>query len=53
MDNVEKIKEGLEKTYKKLIAFKKYKKTPMIMYKDGKVVEVSPDNIATNKKAYS
>ena len=27
MDNVEKIKEGLEKTYKKLIAFKKYKKT--------------------------
>ena len=26
MDNVKKIKEGLEKAYKKLIEFKKYKK---------------------------
>ena len=53
MDNVEKIREGLEKAYQKLIEFKKYKKTPIIISKDGKVVEVSPDTIATHNKQYS
>lgn len=52
MDNVEKIREGLEKTYKKLIEFKKYKKTPIIISKDGKVVEISPDDITTQNNAY-
>lgn len=53
MDNVEKIREGLEKTYKKLIEFKKYKKTPIIISKDGKVVEISPYEIPTQNNAYS
>jgi len=53
MDNVEKIREGLEKTYKKLIEFKKYKKTPIIISRDGKVVEISPDEITTQNNAYS
>ncbi len=52
MDNVEKIKKGLEIAYKKLIAYKKYKNSPLIIMKDGKVVEISPDNIPINKNAY-
>jgi hypothetical protein len=43
MNNIEKIKKGLDESYKKLIEFKKYKKTPLIVSKDGKVVEVYPE----------
>jgi hypothetical protein len=53
MDNVEKIKEGLEKAYKKLIEFKKYKNSPIIISKDGKVVEISPDKITTHNNVYN
>ncbi len=53
MDNSDKIIEGLERAYKKLIEFKKYKKTPIIVYKDGKVVEINPDKINTIKNVYS
>jgi sulfur carrier protein ThiS len=52
MDNSDKIIEGLERAYKKLIEFKKYKKTPIIVSKDGKVVEISPDTITTHKTVY-
>lgn len=52
MDNSEKIIEGLEKAYQKLIEFKKYKKTPIIVLRDGKVVEISPDTIPPNKNVY-
>jgi hypothetical protein len=52
MDNSDKIIEGLEKAYKKLIEFKKYKKTPIIVYKDGKVVEINPDKITTQNNVY-
>ena len=40
MENRDKILKGLEQAYKKLIAFKKYKKTPMVIGKDGKVIEI-------------
>jgi imidazolonepropionase-like amidohydrolase len=52
MENVERIKEGLEKAYKKLIDYKKYKKTPIIVSKDGKIVEVSPDTISPTGNVY-
>ncbi|SKC14353.1 hypothetical protein [Alkalitalea saponilacus] len=52
MDNIERIKEGLEKAYKKLIEFKKYKKTPIIISKEGKIIEVSPENITANQIVY-
>jgi hypothetical protein len=52
MDNNDKIIEGLEKAYKKLIEFKKYKKTPIIVSKDGKVVEINPDQITTQNNVY-
>lgn len=52
MDNSDKIIDGLEKAYKKLIEFKKYKKTPIIVSKDGKIIEISPEKITANHKVY-
>lgn len=53
MDNSDKIIEGLEIAYKKLIEFKKYKKTPIIVFKDGKVVEINPDQINPHNNVYT
>lgn len=53
MDNSDKIIEGLERAYQKLIEFKKYKKTPIIVSKDGKVVEIDPDKITTHDNVYT
>lgn len=53
MDNSDKIIDGLEKAYKKLIEFKKYKKTPIIVSRDGKILEISPEKIATDKNVYT
>ncbi|MGB0888482.1 MAG: hypothetical protein ACPGSL_10185 [Vicingaceae bacterium] len=47
MENRDKILKGLEEAYKKLIEFKKYKKTPMVIGKDGKVIEISYKKIKT------
>jgi len=52
MDNSEKIIEGLERAYKKLIEFKKYKKTPIIVLKDGRIVELSPYEITSYGNVY-
>ena len=52
MDNSERIIEGLEIAYKKLIEFKKYKKTPIIVLKEGKIVEISPEKINIHKNVY-
>lgn len=52
MDNSEKIIEGLELAYKKLIEFKKYKKTPIIVSKNGKVTEISPDKATAKNNVY-
>lgn len=53
MNNSDKIIEGLELAYKRLIEFKKYKKTPLIVLKDGKVTEIQPDQISLDKNVYS
>ncbi len=53
MDNSDKIIEGLEKAYRKLIEFKKYKKTPIIVSKDGKIVEINPHKINTLNNVYT
>ena len=52
MDNSEKILAGLEIAYKKLIEFKKYKKTPIIVLKDGKIVEIPPEEITNFQNIY-
>jgi hypothetical protein len=50
MENRDKILKGLEEAYRKLIEFKKYKKTPMVIGKDGKVVEIPYEKIKTTAK---
>lgn len=52
MDQTDKIMEGMEIAYKRLIEFKKYKKTPVVIFKDGKVVELDPHKIDTSKNVY-
>lgn len=41
---------GLEKSYQKLVEFKRYKKSPLIVSKDGKVVEIAPEKIAPSTR---
>ena len=41
----DKIVKGLEETYKKLVEFKKQKKSPLIMFRDGKIVAVDPNEV--------
>ena len=41
----DKILKGLEEAYRKLVEFKKLKKSPLVIYKDGKIVEIPPDEI--------
>lgn len=52
MDNKEQLKEerdrivkGLEETYKRLVEFKKQKKSPMIVTRNGKIEAVDPNEI--------
>jgi len=47
MENRDKILKGLEEAYRKLIEFKKYKKTPMVIGKDGEVIEIPYEKIKT------
>lgn len=41
---------GLEKSYQKLVEFKKYKKSPLIVEKDGVILEIEPDKILPTMK---
>jgi sulfur carrier protein ThiS len=41
----DRIVRGLEETYRKLIEFKKQKKSPMIVVRNGKIVAVDPNEI--------
>ncbi|MGD1839349.1 MAG: hypothetical protein ACFB0B_00400 [Thermonemataceae bacterium] len=52
MTEDEKIREGLELAYRRMIAFKKYKGTPVVVIRDGKVVEVDPHTIEIKGKVY-
>jgi len=39
----EKIEKGMEKAYERMVKHKKYKNTPIVRSKDGKVVKVYPE----------
>lgn len=39
-----KILIGLEKTFEKLLEFKKQKNTELVIYKDGKIIRVKPED---------
>lgn len=36
---------GLEMTYQRLVDYKRYKKSPLIIAKNGEVLEIAPDKI--------
>ena len=46
----QKVIKGLEETYRLMIEFKKRKNTPVIISKNGKVVEVDPNEILPTTK---
>jgi hypothetical protein len=46
----DKIVLGLEEAYKKLVAFKKEKKSPFIVMKDGEIVAVDAKDMPTSVK---
>lgn len=46
----DKIIEGLEETYKKLVVFKQQKNTPLVISKNGQIVEIAPKQIPPNTK---
>ena len=41
----DRIVKGLEETYRRLVEFKKQKKSPMIVVRNGKIVAVDPNEI--------
>ena len=52
MENSDKLKQGLNEAYRKMVEFKKYKKTPLIVSKDGEIVELSADSIDMTNNVY-
>ena len=49
-EQTKRILKGLEKSYQKLVEFKKYKKSPLIVSKDGVIVEIPPEEIKPTAK---
>jgi len=52
MDSKEQLKEvrdkivkGLEEAYRRLVEFKKAKNSPLVVVKNGKIVEVDPNEV--------
>lgn len=43
-----KVRQGLENTYKKLLEFKRQKNTPLIFTRDGKIIEMKLNTTANN-----
>lgn len=49
-EKTQKILRGLEKSYQKLVEFKKYKKSPLIVSKNGVIVEIQPEKILSTTR---
>jgi hypothetical protein len=45
-----KLTQGFDLTYQRLLAFKRYKKTPLVIIKKSKIVEISPDEFEAQLK---
>ena len=41
----EKITQGLEKAYERMVEFKKYKKTPIVVSRNGQIVELDANEV--------
>lgn len=46
-----KVALGLEKAYQKMVEFKKRKNSPLIVSRDGEVVEIEPEKILPTTRA--
>jgi imidazolonepropionase-like amidohydrolase len=44
----DKIVKGLEEAYRKLLEFKKAKNSPLVVVRNGKIVEVDPNDVPTS-----
>ena len=44
----EKLNKGFKEAYKKMVEFKRYKKSPIIVSKDGKIVKIDPFDVEIN-----
>lgn len=51
-DRTHRILDGLEMSYQKLVAFKKYKNSPLIVGSIGEVIEIQPDEIPPTTKCF-
>jgi len=49
-DRTQRILDGLEMSYQKLVAFKKYKNSPLIVGSLGETIEIQPDEIPATTK---
>ncbi len=49
-DRTTRILKGLEKSYQKLVAFKHYKKSPLIIEKNKVIIEIQPEKILPTTK---
>lgn len=47
----EKVSKGLQKAYIRMTELKKQKKTPMVVFRNGKVVSIPPEEILPTTKA--
>lgn len=46
----DKIIAGLEEAYKRLVEFKKQKNSPMVVSKEGKILEIDPNDVLPSTK---
>ena len=46
----DKLSTGLEKAYSKMLEFKKQKGSPIIISKDGKILEIDPKKLLATRK---
>ena len=44
-----KVSKGLKIAHSKMVEFKKYKKTPIVISHNGKIVEVQPEEMENSK----
>ncbi|GAB3358061.1 hypothetical protein GCM10027566_22360 [Arachidicoccus ginsenosidivorans] len=51
-DLQQKLQRGLELAFQRLLEFKKQKKSPLIIMKDNKIIEVSAEEFIKNRSAY-
>ena len=47
----DKISKGLEEAYRKMVAFKKQKNSPLIISRNGEVIEIKAEEISPTTKA--